>query len=106
MTKVTGGDRTKNKIKFTKAGFPIHDYLKELREERETRDYKRSIRIRADPKETKKHAHLKKENAEPPQDILKHLQEEIEQERKEMEERLKYGGIESLQEEERLRYET
>ena len=38
-------------------------------------------------------------------DIFKQLQAEIEQERQEMEENLKHGGIEALQEDERLRYE-
>ena len=103
---IPAGERHKNKIKFTKAGFPIHDYLKELREDREKRDYRRSLQVRADPRDAQKYAHLKKSQNQAPVDILKNLQDEMEQERKEMEERLKHGGIESLQEDERLKYET
>ena len=43
---------------------------------------------------------------QPQRDILKVLQEEMEQERKEREDRLKYGGVDSLQEDERLLYEV
>ena len=62
--------------------------------------------MRADPRDAQKYSHLKKAEKQEPVDILKNLQDEMEQERKEMEERLKHGGIESLQEDERLKYET
>ena len=38
----TKRDQKRGKIKFTQAGFPIHDYIKELREERENLEDKKS----------------------------------------------------------------
>ena len=32
----TGSERQRNTVKFTKAGFPIRDYLREMREDRQT----------------------------------------------------------------------
>ena len=31
----TGSERQRNTVKFTKAGFPIRDYLREMREDRQ-----------------------------------------------------------------------
>ena len=31
----TGAERKRNTVKFTKAGFPIQDYLREMREDRQ-----------------------------------------------------------------------
>ena len=36
-------ENKRGRIKFTDAGFPIHDYIKEMREEREEREYKKSL---------------------------------------------------------------
>lgn len=56
----TGNNRQRNQIKFTKAGFPIHDYIKEMREEREKREFKKSQQQvqHIDPKELQQFAHL------------------------------------------------
>ena len=72
MRQFTGNDRQRNQIKFTKAGFPIHDYIKEMREEREKAEFKKSQQIYVDPNETAKHAHLTKK-VQPQRDILKIL---------------------------------
>lgn len=63
------------KVKFTKAGFPIHNYLKEMRDEREKREYKLAQKIKADPSEAKRYTHLSQPPA--PRNILKSLKDEL-----------------------------
>ena len=99
----TKKEKQSGKMKFTEAGFPIHDYIKEMRDEREKREYKKSLQVRVDPSETNKFAHLKKKTG-PPQDIVKHLQEEMLLERKEQEQRFKECGYDGLMEEEKVLY--
>ena len=97
--------RKRNRIKFTKAGYPIHNYLNGLHDEREKKilDKKRTKIVTESPT-----GHLKNlvsKSKEPPRDIFKALRDEIELEKKDFETRLAAGGVESLQDDERALYE-
>ena len=50
----TKKDRQRGQIKFTKAGYPIHDYIKEMREEREALEYKKAQVVKVDPEDLKR----------------------------------------------------
>lgn len=67
----TDAENKNAKVKFTEAGFPIHNYLKEMRDEREREEYKNAQKIKADPAEAKRHAHLSQPAA--PRNILQSL---------------------------------
>ena len=62
-------------VKFTEAGFPIHDYIREMKEEREKREYKKAQKLKVEKADTDKHQHLA--GVKEKRDILKCLKEEL-----------------------------
>ena len=81
----------------------MRDYIKEMRDLRIYRDEKKKEELaELDTVGLARQKDLEKmKRSEEPQDIVKNLQEEMDQEKKDLESRLKYGGTESLTENER-----
>ena len=70
-------ENKRTKVKFTDAGFPIHDYLKEMRDSRERIEFKRASKVKVEMSDTAKHTHLSPPPAK--RNILKSLQDELRQ---------------------------
>ena len=43
VSKILSSQQKRNQMKFTAAGYPVHDYIKEMREEREMTEYKKAM---------------------------------------------------------------
>ena len=58
LRNITKKEKQSANLKFTAAGFPVHDYIKELRDEREKKEYKKSLQVKVDTTDVSKHTHL------------------------------------------------
>ena len=71
--KILSSQQKRNQMKFTAAGYPVHDYIKEMREEREMTEYKKAMQVVHDEDEgqaaaqaAQRQAHLKIEKKKLP----------------------------------------
>ena len=96
-------ERHKSKIKFTNAGYPMRDYVKEMRDERLEKEELRQIEMeQLDKKGLARQQYLEKMMNEKEQpDIVTRLQQEMEMDKKDLQSRLERGGLESLTENEK-----
>ena len=45
VSKILSSQQKRNQMKFTAAGYPVRDYIKEMREERELQEYKEAMQV-------------------------------------------------------------
>ena len=45
VSRILSSQQKRDQMKFTAAGYPVRDYMKEMREERELQEYKEAMQV-------------------------------------------------------------